>query len=1177
VIDFLAFGLKIKSNHFSLCYTIKCFRFSSPHYRRFMPVFTQLSLLKNPRFMPLLLVQFLGAFNDNIFKNALIILITYQFITQSLLLQQLSVTLAAGLFIAPFFLFSAFAGQLADKLSKRYLTIIIKGFECLFMLLASLGFYLHSVSLLMLVLFFMGTHSSFFGPIKYAILPDLLKKNELIAGNALVEASTFIAILIGTILGGLLIANNIHLRWISTIIISIAGLGLFASFYIPTTNRGNPNLKLNLHFIQASVRIIQQVRTEKKVFLGILAISWFWLIGATFLTQFPSFTKNTLHADVNVVTLFLIIFTVGVACGSLVCNRLLRNRISMKWIPISLWLMSIFMIDLYFASQHSVAHQKLIHFESFFKSIIHWRICLDLLGLSVSGGIYAVPLYALIQTDTAAEHRAQTIAANNIINSLFIVVASIIIVFLFKIDLNVSQIFLLLGIVNVGFAIYSTRLIPQGLIKPLLRRLLRFLYDVKLSGFENYKKAGENVVIIANHTSFLDVVLLYAFLPDELLFAINSFTSRIWWIKPFLYFSKVFELDPLNPFAIKILIKEVKKGQKCVIFPEGRITTTGALMKLYEGPGLIAVHAKVNLLPIRLQGAQYTPFSRLRGKVQIRWFPKITISILPPKKFIIDSAMSNRKRRQLISRQLYDIMVEMLFRSTDYNKTLFQSLLEAKSIHKGPTKILEDISRVAINYNQLITRCFILGSAICRYTQYQEAVGLLLPNMVGTIVSFFALQAYGRIPALLNYTAGFSQIESACNIAQIHCIFTSRKFIEITNLFELINRLNEKSIQIIYLEDIKKGISWTDKLKASLLNRFSQYYYYKKLKKGTNPQDPAVILFTSGSEGTPKGVVLSHKNIEANLAQMTTQVDFNQRDIFFSSLPLFHAFGLTAGIILPIYHGIKTFIYPSPLHYRKVPNMIYECNATIMFGADTFLAGYGRYAHPYDFYSIRYVFSGAEKLKEKTCKLWMEKFGIRIFEGYGVTEASPVISVNTPMQNKLGTVGNFLPGIRYKIKSVPEIKQGGRLLISGPNVMLGYLSEDQIGEVIPPHHGWYDTGDIVEVDGEGYLTIMDRAKRFAKISGEMISLTVIENLIYDLWPNRHHAILSIPDAKKGEQLVLITDYKLVTRPIIIKAFREKGLSELNLPRRLYFIDNMPLLGSGKVNYIAVRVWLDEQL
>lgn len=1132
--------------------------------------------MKSRQFLPLLLVQFLGAFNDNVFKNALIILITYQFITQSILLQQISVTVAAGLFILPFFLFSALAGQLADKFSKRYLTIIIKGCECVFMMLAVLGFYLHAVSLLMVVLFFMGMHSSFFGPIKYAILPDLLEKNQLIAGNALVEASTVIAILLGTILGGLLIAKHVGIIWISAALLLIAALGLLASFYLPATVKANPNLRLNLSLVQASFKILQQVKKEKKVFLAILAISWFWLIGAIFLTQFPNFTKNILHADVSIVTFFLIIFTVGVAGGSLICNQLVKNKISMRWMPLSLWLMSFFMIDLYFATRHlPIDAATLTHFSGFFFSTTHWRVSLDLLGLAMSGGVYVVPLYTLIQTDTAEEHRARTIAANNIINSLFIVIASLIIVFLFKIDLTIIQIFLLVGVINLALAIIATRMIPEGLIKPLLRKILRLFYDVKLKGFENYKEVGESAVIVANHTSFLDVVLLYAFLADDLLFAINSFTARIWWIRPFLYFSTVFELDPLNPLAIKALINEVKKGKKCVIFPEGRITTTGALMKLYEGPGLIAYHAKVNLLPIRLQGAQYTPFSRLRGKVQIRWFPKISITILPPRKFIVDPTMSSRKRRQLISNQLYEIMVEMLFKSTDYRKTLFQSLLDAKAIHKGPTNILEDITRISINYNQLILRCFMLGTVINRYAKHQETVGMLLPNSVSTVISFFALQAYGMVPSLLNYTAGCAQIESACKIANIRCVLSSKKFIEMANLYELIKCLTIKDIQVLYLEDIKKEITWKDKLTASLYRCFPSYFYCKKLKQGTNPHDPAVILFTSGSEGEPKGVVLSHENIQANLAQMTTQVDFNQRDIFFSSLPLFHAFGLTACVILPIYHGIKTFIYPSPLHYRKVPNMIYECNATIMFGADTFLAGYGRYAHPYDFYSIRYVFAGAERLKEKTRKLWMEKFGIRIFEGYGVTEASPVISVNTPMQNKPGTVGNFLPGIRYEIEPVSHIKEGGRLLISGPNVMLGYLSREGTGDIIPPNHGWYDTGDIVEVDAEGYLIIKDRAKRFAKISGEMISLTAIENVIYDLWP-KHHAILSIPDTKKGEQIILITEYKVATRQALIQAFKERGLAELSIPRRIYFIGHMPLLGSGKVDYMAVKKWLENQ-
>jgi acyl-[acyl-carrier-protein]-phospholipid O-acyltransferase / long-chain-fatty-acid--[acyl-carrier-protein] ligase len=1141
-----------------------------------MPVLPQFYLLKSRRFLPLFLIQFFGAFNDNVLKNALIVLITYQLVLQSEFWQQFSVSLAAALFIFPFFVFSALAGQLADKLSKKRLIIIIKSLELVFIALAVLGFYLQALGLLMLALCLMGTHSTFFGPIKYAILPDLLKKNELLAGNALIEASTFVAILLGTILGGLLIVMQAGLMWVATLMFFSSLVGLLASLYVPSTPSARADLKINPHLLQATLSIIRAVKREKKVFWAILAISWFWLIGATFLTQFPGFTKSFLQANANIVTLFLAIFTVGVALGALICNRLLKQQISLQWIPASLWLMSLFIIDLYFAARSLPVPktQVLLDFSHFFHSLSHWRICLDLLGLSISAGIYIVPLYALIQTDTASEHRARSMAANNIINALFIVSVSLVTIFLFKIDLSVIQVFLLLGLINLLLAIFSIFFLPEGFIKPLLRWMLKRLYDIKLTGFEHYEAAGDRVVIVANHTSFLDVVLLYAFLPDDLLFAINRFTARIWWVRPFLYFAKVFELDPLNPLAIKTLIQEVKKPGKCVIFPEGRITTTGALMKLYEGPGLIADHAKANLLPIRLQGAQYTPFSRLRGKVQIRWFPKISISILPSRRFIVDPKMSSRKRRQLIGSQLYEIMVEMLFRSTDYKKTLFQSFLEAKAIHKGPTKVLEDITRIPLSYNQLLIRCFILGPAIKRLTEYQEIVGLLLPNMLAAVVTFFALQAYGRVPALLNYSAGFAQIEAACRVAKIRCLLTSRKFIELADLYDLILRLSASGLQLVYLEDIKAEFSWKDKFIAGLWSHFP-YYYYKKLKKITNPGDPAVVLFTSGSEGEPKAVVLSHNNIQANLAQMTTQIDFNQKDIFFTALPLFHAFGLTACVILPIFHGIKTFIYPSPLHYRKVPNMIYECNATITFGTDTFLAGYGRYAHPYDFYSIRYVFAGAEKLKEKTRKLWMEKFGIRIFEGYGVTETSPVISVNTPMQNKPGTVGIFLPGIRYEIEPVPHIKGGGRLLVSGPNVMLGYLSSEQPGEIIPPSHGWYDTGDIVEVDASGYVTIKDRAKRFAKISGEMISLTAIENLIYDLWPDKHHAILNFPDAKKGEQLILVTDYKLATRHALLKFYQEKGLSELSLPRRLYFIDEMPLLGSGKVNYREVTVWLEK--
>jgi acyl-[acyl-carrier-protein]-phospholipid O-acyltransferase/long-chain-fatty-acid--[acyl-carrier-protein] ligase len=317
-------------------------------------------------------------------------------------------------------------------------------------------------------------------------------------------------------------------------------------------------------------------------------------------------------------------------------------------------------------------------------------------------------------------------------------------------------------------------------------------------------------------------------------------------------------------------------------------------------------------------------------------------------------------------------------------------------------------------------------------------------------------------------------------------------------------------------------------------------------------------------------VVLSHANILANRYQTGARIDFGPNDVVFNALPVFHSFGLTGGTLLPILSGAKVFFYPSPLHYRIIPELSYDSNATIMFGTDTFLSGYAHYGHPYDFYSLRYVFAGAEKLKDETRKLWLDKFGVRIFEGYGTTETSPILAVNTPMQNKPGTVGRLVPGIQHKLKEVPGIKEGGRLIVSGPNIMLGYLLSTAPGELVPPENGWYDTGDIVDFDDEGYITIKGRAKRFAKVGGEMISLTAVEDFLSDLWPDHTHAVVAVPDAKKGEQLILVTENKDAQRQEISEYVRKEGLSELGLPKKIIYVDQVPLLGTGKIDYVTTQ-------
>jgi len=440
-------------------------------------------------------------------------------------------------------------------------------------------------------------------------------------------------------------------------------------------------------------------------------------------------------------------------------------------------------------------------------------------------------------------------------------------------------------------------------------------------------------------------------------------------------------------------------------------------------------------------------------------------------------------------------------------------------------------------------------------------------------VAFFALGAYGRVPAMLNYTAGARGVVDACAAANIATVVTSRRFIELARLGPLAEAL-AANVRLVYLEDVRAKIGRGERLAGILRRPFARRIHRRA---GVKPDDPAVILFTSGSEGAPKGVALSHRNLLANCHQIASRVAFNPTDIAFNALPVFHSFGLTGGLVLPLVAGVKTFLYPSPLHYRIVCELVYDTNASVLFGTDTFLAGYARVAHAYDFYNVRYVFAGAEKVREETRRAWMEKFGLRILEGYGVTETAPVLATNTPMQFKAGTVGRFLPGIRHRLEKVPGIDEGGRLYVAGPNVMRGYLRRESPGVLETLGDGWHDTGDIVTVDDEGYVRIVGRVKRFAKIGGEMVSLGAIEAALAAEWPESAHAVVAVPDPRKGEQLVLVTTREGTTREVAGHVARERGLPELAAPRHVLVVAAMPLLGTGKTDYVAVRSLVDERI
>ncbi|MGN7437222.1 MAG: acyl-[ACP]--phospholipid O-acyltransferase [Alcanivorax sp.] len=1131
----------------------------------------QFSLMRDIRFLPLFVTQFLGAFHDNLFKNALVVLLVYNILdsaAQTGMEPEVLVTLATGIFILPFVLFSALGGQYADKYPKDKVIRVIKVAEVGVAVLGAISLLSGSVNMCLITLFALGTQSAFFGPSKYSILPQHLDEDELIGGNALLATGTFLAILTGTIIGAAFVTMKFGVTLVALLLIVVAGLGYLASRFIPDAKAGDADLKMNYNIFGETLHILDQLFSSKRsVIESALGIAWFWFLGAVFLAQLPNFTEGVLGASNAVFILFMVLFSVGVALGGLLNNRLLRGRVEAVYVPLAAVGITIFSIDLFFAGNgyHGGTEDNLIPFTAFISTLASWRIILDIFMISLCAGLFVVPLNAIIQHDTTENSRSRILAASAILNSIFVVASSAISAFLLSLGFGITSLFLMCAAANLFVALYICQLLPAYFMKSMMQMVLKLFYKVEIRGLENLEKAGPRAVIVCNHVSFLDAPILAAFLPGKPMFAVNSFVANWAWVRPFLKMVDAFPLDPTNPFSLKSLIKEVEKDKHCVIFPEGRLTETGALMKIYDGPGMIADKAGAKVVPIRLDGVQHTPFCRLKGKVPLRTFPKITMTILEPREFEVPEEVKGRARRKAAGRQLYDVMEDMMFLTNDRDQTLYSALMRARHVNGDGATIAEDIERKPMPFKTLVRGSMVLGRKVTKGTKKGENIGLLLPNSTGALVTFFGLQAFGRVPAMLNFSAGAKAIISACTSAKIKRVLTSRLFIKMGRLEGLIDEL-EPHVQIVYLEDIKAEITPFDKVRALYAHRVAGYVHRSK---GVKPSDPAVVLFTSGSEGAPKGVVLSHENIMTNIVQLSCRVDFNRQDIVFNCLPMFHSFGLTGGTLLPVLSGVRTFLYPSPLHYRIVPELVYSSNATIMFGTDTFLNGYARMADPYDFYRMRYIFAGAEKVKDETRKLYADRFGVRILEGYGATETAPGLTLNSPMHLKNGTVGRLLAGIEYRLEDVPGVDEGGRLFVKGPNVMLGYYKDDKPGVLQPPEDGWYDTGDIVSVDDEGFVKILGRAKRFAKIAGEMVSLSSVETMVDKVYPDEGNAVVAIPDARKGEQLVLVTTNEKADKSDLSSYASKNGISELSVPKTIVTVDKMPVLGSGKTDYPGV--------
>lgn len=709
-------------------------------------------------------------------------------------------------------------------------------------------------------------------------------------------------------------------------------------------------------------------------------------------------------------------------------------------------------------------------------------------------------------------------------------------------------------------------------MRSIITFLLKLLYRAEVRGT---LPRAERLVIIANHQSFLDAPLMWALVAKDALWVVHS---QVMQIAAFRFLLKAVDyvvIDAAKPMAMKHLVEVIERGRPVIIFPEGRVTVTGTMMKVYDGVAFLAAKARATIAPVWIEGAvNARGFSRMGAGFPLQWFPKVRLTVLPPEIIAMPEARSGKLRRRKAGEEMRRLMQRTRV-AARRRRTIPEAFLDALELCGRSWHMVEDATGTVWNYGGILKAALALGRLAAKLTKPGENVGVLMPNAAATLGLFLGLLWFRRVPAMLNFTAGPEGLQSALIAAQIRVVLTSRAFVERARLAPVLEKLT--GCEIRYLEDLRPLLSLGDKLWLILLALRRP----RSVLLTSSPESPAAILFTSGSEGKPKGVVLSHDSILANIEQGLTAFDVSPRDKMLSAMPVFHSFGLTANLILPVVNGIPLFLYPSPLHYSIIPEIVYDRDCTVLFGTNTFLKHYGTRAHAYDFRRVTIAVGGAEKVTDEVRQLWFEKFGVRVMEGYGATECSPIIAVNGPMRCRFGSVGEPLPGIEYRLEKVEGVDEGGLLHVRGPNVMLGYLRDSAPGVLERPSstygEGWYATGDLAVVDEEGFLTLRGRMKRFAKVAGEMVSLEVVERIAEAASPASVHASVSRPDPSRGETIVLVTQDAALKRDQLQQAARQLGAPELAIPRRIVYTQKIPLLGSGKKDYPAVSRLVESEM
>ena len=1106
--------------------------------------------LTYPGLRPFLWTQFLGAFNDNIFKMVV------SFLAMDAMGEVEGVSLVGAVFILPFLLFSGYAGHLADRFGKRSVLVWMKWLEVVAMALAVPALLTGHLGLLLGVLFLMATQSTFFSPAKYGILPELLPEHELSRANGLLEMSTFVAIVVGTSIGGLVYtAWHDTPEYIAMVLVAIAAVGVWTCLRIPTVLAAAPHQVLQLAPWGEITTGLRRLLSDRTLWMTAVGASFFWFLGALLQLAMLPYATATLGVNEAAATQLYTALAIGIGAGSLVAGRLSGGHIELGLVPLGSLGMGLFSLALAASSPS------------------YWWSAASLALLGFSGGFFAVPLNALLQHRPAPHERGRILATANVMQTVGILLASAVLWFFgTRLGWTMPAVFAAAGIFTLVAGVYVLLTLPAFFIRFTLWLLTHTVYRITVVGKAHVPTDGP-ALLICNHVTMVDGLLVGASVQRFVRFLIHGPYYRlpgVHFVMSRLHGIPITAGDKADvDRSIAHARQELLDGHVVCIFAEGAVSRTGNLLPFRRGFERILEGLDVPVIPVYLDRVWGSVFSFKRGK--FFWkrpehlpYP-VTVAYGPP----LPATVTAREARLAVS----ELGTEAVRHRQTLSAQLHHAFIRTARRQWGRLAVADSTGQT-LTYGRLLTGAMLLSRIIRQRTVGQERVGLLLPSSVGGAVANLATLMAGRIPVNLNFTTGADVMEASKRVADITTVITSRRFLDKAGI--------TATPDMVYLEDIRQTITGAQRLFGLLRARFTPQRALRAQlgSRAWSASSPAAIIFSSGSTGVPKGVVLTHANLLLNVESLTQIFHMHEDDCFIGVLPFFHSFGLTGTLWFPLLQGCAVAYHPNPMDAKTVGELAETYKGSMLISTPTFAQSYLRRCTRQQFAHLRYAIVGAEKLRDPLARAFKDTFGIGLLEGYGCTEMAPVVAANVPDQphgsrvqvgTKPGSVGHPIPGVAAKVVDPdtgegPLIDREGLLLVKGPNMMAGYLN-DPVRTADAIRDGWYVTGDIARIDEDGFIFITDRLSRFSKIGGEMVPHIKIEDTINDLLGELASAVTAVPCNIKGERLVVFYTRQDVPPAELWDRLMSSGLPRLWIPKRddLVPIDAIPTLGTGKID------------